>query len=142
MSLYLDASAMLPRIVEEQTSDSVDAFLNACVDPLLTSELGATEVASAMSRLVRMGQITSAQGLDRLTAFDSWREAAIQTVALEPADFRLANVYVRRFDLKLRAPDALHVAICFRHGLTLVTLDRRLVAAAQSLGVTARMPVP
>ena len=43
--------------------------------------------------------------------------------------------YVRRFDLALRAPDALHLAIARRLDATLVTLDRRLAAAAGELGI-------
>lgn len=48
---------------------------------------------------------------------------------------RLATVFVRRFDLKLRAPDALHAAACRRDDHLLVTLDKRLAAAALELGV-------
>ena len=44
-------------------------------------------------------------------------------------------IYVRRFDLALRAPDALHLAIARRLDATLVTLDRRLAAAAGELGI-------
>jgi uncharacterized protein len=52
-------------------------------------------------------------------------------------DVRLAGIYVRRFDLGLRAPDAVHIAIARRLDATLVTLDRRLAAAARELGVAA-----
>ena len=51
------------------------------------------------------------------------------------------TLYVRRFDLKLRAPDALHAAICRRLGMRLVTLDRRLAAAARALGIDVLVPV-
>jgi predicted nucleic acid-binding protein len=54
---------------------------------------------------------------------------------MHAADARLVYVYVRRFDLGLRAPDALHLAITRRLDATLVTLDRRLAAAANQLGV-------
>jgi uncharacterized protein len=53
---------------------------------------------------------------------------------------RLANTYVRRFKLKLRAPDALHAAICRRLELQLATLDRRLAAAARALGINVVVP--
>jgi predicted nucleic acid-binding protein len=52
---------------------------------------------------------------------------------------RLAYAYVRRFDLILRAPDALHIAIARRLDVALVTLDRRLANAAQALGITVEM---
>jgi predicted nucleic acid-binding protein len=56
------------------------------------------------------------------------------------ADIRLAGVFVRRFDLALRVPGALHLAIARRLDVALVTLDRRLATAAGELGVVAEMP--
>ena len=55
-------------------------------------------------------------------------------------DVRLAYAYVRRFDLALRAPDALHIAIDRRLDVSLATVDRRLAAAAGELGVTVEVP--
>jgi len=40
----------------------------------------------------------------------------------------------------LRAPDALHLAIARRIGATRATLDRRLLPAAQQLGVAVEIP--
>jgi predicted nucleic acid-binding protein len=40
----------------------------------------------------------------------------------------------------LRAPDALHAAICRRLDLILVTLDRRLAKAALELGIDVTIP--
>jgi predicted nucleic acid-binding protein len=56
------------------------------------------------------------------------------------ADARLAYAYVRRFDLRLRAPDALHLAIARRLDAALVTLDRRMAAAAKEFGVAVEVP--
>jgi predicted nucleic acid-binding protein len=42
---------------------------------------------------------------------------------------------VRRFALGLRTPDALHLAICRRLDLPLLTFDRRQAAAAAALGI-------
>ncbi len=53
----------------------------------------------------------------------------------ESADMRVASTFVRRFELGLRAPDALHVAVCHRLGLPLFTFDERQAAAAERLGV-------
>ena len=53
MSVYLDASIILPTMVEEAISEAVDRFLAASTD-LVISDFAAAEVASAMSRLVRM----------------------------------------------------------------------------------------
>jgi uncharacterized protein len=103
---------------------------------LLISDFAAAEVASALSRLVRMAVLTAADASARLADFDAWRAAMSLPVDLGASDARLAYIYVRRFDLGLRAPDALHLAIARRLDATLVTLDRRLAAAATELGVT------
>jgi hypothetical protein len=73
--------------------------------------------------------------LARLADFDAWRAAMSSPVEIVASDARLAYVYVRRFDLALRAPDAVHLAVSRRLDLRLVTLDRRLAAAARELGV-------
>lgn len=51
--------------------------------------------------------------------------------------FVAAGQFAEQFNLGLRAADALHVAIAAGHGATICTLDRRLVEAASTLGVSA-----
>ena len=140
MNLYLDASVLIPTLVEEQTSAAVRALFRICRD-LMVSDFAAAEVASALSRLVRMNRLTMTEAMERLADFDDWRAGATESAEVDPHDCRLANAYVRRFDLKLRAPDALHAAICRRLGLQLVTLDRRLAVAARELGIDVVVPV-
>jgi predicted nucleic acid-binding protein len=136
MSIYLDASFLTPTLVRESISDAVKAYLVANEQELLVSEFAAAEVASALSRLVRMGLLETADALARLADFEAWRAGASSPVDVHAADVRLAYTYVRRFELRLRAPDALHLAIARRIDATLVTLDRRLASAAEELGIT------
>lgn len=77
---------------------------------LLVSDFAAAEVAAALSRLVRMGLLAHADATERLADFDVWRAAMGTPADIHAADARLANAYVRRFELLLRAPDALHKA--------------------------------
>lgn len=142
MTAYLDASAILPALIEEAGSDAVDRFIAETEGDLVISEFAAAEVASALSRLVRTGLLDHADALARLADFDAWRAAAASDLDLQASDVRLANVYVRRFDLMLRAPDALHAAACRRADYLLVTMDRRLAAAADELGVRTRLLSP
>ena len=139
MSVYLDASVILPTLVEEPSSAIVDDFLTHCDEPLLISEFAAAEVASALSRLVRMGLLQPADAAERLADFDAWRAAASDNLDITPSDVRLAHVFVRRFDLRLRAPDALHAAACQREDLLLATRDQRLARAAEALGVRVKL---
>jgi len=135
VSLYLDASAIVPTLVEEAASRAIDARLMAASDALIVSDFASAEVASAISRLVRMKFLAAEHGATLLREFDAWRATATAGVDFQPADFRLADVFVRRFDLGLRAPDALHLAVCRRGDHTLMTVDRRLAAAAEALRV-------
>ncbi|HEV2098900.1 MAG TPA: type II toxin-antitoxin system VapC family toxin [Stellaceae bacterium] len=140
MTCYLDASVMLPILVKESASPVVDAFMATVRQAPWVSDFAAAEVASALSRLVRTGRLQAVDGTVSLADFDVWRAAMTRPAEIYAADVRLADVYVRRFDLGLRAPDALHLAIVRRLDATLVTLDRRLADAARELGVNIDIP--
>ncbi len=139
MSAYLDASVILPTLIEESASARVDQYLFSASEPLVVSEFAAAEVASALSRLVRMAQMDSGEAAARLASFDVWRAASTEDIDIRPADVRLAHLFVRRFDLMLRPPDALHAAVCRRADFLLVTMDKRLANAAEALGVRNRL---
>ncbi len=127
-------------LVEEECSAAVDAFMLAGGQELLAGDFAAAEVASALSRLVRTNLLQEQDALQRLGDFDIWRAAMSSPVDVHAANVRLANAYVRRFDHKLRAPGALHLATARRLDATLVTLDHRLAIAAGALGVGVMEP--
>jgi uncharacterized protein len=135
LTCYLDASVMLPILIKEPASAAVDAFMSTVQRELWVSDFAAAEAASALSRLVRIGRLQATDGAARLSDFDVWRTAMTKPAEIHAVDVRLAGAYVRRFDLALRAPDALHVAIARRLDVPLVTLDRRLATAARELGI-------
>ena len=135
MSHYLDASAIVPLLVEEASSPAVGAYIAGAGGPIIISDFAAAEFASALSRLVRMSLIARDAADILLREFDVWRASVTIGVEIVSADIRLANLFVRRFDLGLRTPDALHTAICQRGSHTLVTLDTRLATAAEALGI-------
>jgi len=139
VTAYLDASAILPILIEESGSSVVDRFITEGDEALVISEFAAAEVASALSRLVRTGILDVADAASRLADFDAWRTASTDDLDMQASDIRLANVFVRRFDLMLRTPDALHAAACRRENLTLVTFDKRLASAAEELGVRTKL---
>jgi predicted nucleic acid-binding protein len=139
MSIYLDTSVLIPTLVKEAASDAVEASLTRGQERLI-SDFAAVEVASVLSRFVRTGQLHAAEAVARLADFETWRAATSLPADLRAADARLAYAYVRRFELMLRAPDALHLAIANRLEATLVTLDRRMERAAQELGIAVEVP--
>ena len=135
MSVYLDASVLLTIVVKEPGSDAINQFLEEVDTTVWVSEFASAEVASALSRLLRMKNLSLRNAQDRLAAFDDWIAADANLVDVEGVDVRLAARFVRRFDLMLRAPDALHLAMCRRLNATIATLDRRLAVAAQALDI-------
>jgi predicted nucleic acid-binding protein len=139
VSLYLDASAIAPLFIEEGRSSLVSGFLASQTNTLAVSDFAVAEMASVLSRLVRMNMLTAKDAHERLEDFDYWRAGATTEIDLQAADARAANAIVRRFDLKLRTPDAVHAAICRRTGATLVTLDHRLAGAAGELGIACHI---
>jgi len=140
LTIYLDASVLIAVLAEEPASAAVRRFLRTHREDRLISDFAAAEVVSAISRLLRMRLLTEEEGSTRLADFDAWRAAASSAADMHAADARLAYAYVRRFDLRLRAPDALHLAIARRLDAALVTLDRRIAAAAKELGVAVEVP--
>jgi uncharacterized protein len=140
LSLYLDTSVLLPTLIQEEATPTVQTYMRATDQELLISDFAAAEVASALSRLVRTRLLDEVGAHSRLADFEAWRAATSSPIDLHAADARLAYIYVRRFDLALRAPDALHLAVARRLGATLVTLDRRMARAAAELGIAAQVP--
>jgi predicted nucleic acid-binding protein len=82
-----------------------------------------------------MNQLAAEEANARLADFEAWRAASSSPIDVHAADVRLAYAYVRRFELMLRAPDALHLAIARRLDATFATLDRRLAKVGQEIGV-------
>jgi predicted nucleic acid-binding protein len=56
------------------------------------------------------------------------------------ADIDAANRILRRLDVNLRTPDAIHIVIARRLQATLVTFDRIMAASARALGIGVAMP--
>ncbi len=137
--MYLDASALVPMQVDEPTSDVIRKLTIEYDGSLFISSLAAGEFASAMSRLVRMKLFTKEKAELRIGLFDVWTESTT-AVPVANADIIRAASLVRRFDLKLLMPDAIHAALCERHDLTLVTLDERLAEACGLIGVDVAVP--
>jgi len=140
VSLYLDASVLIPKLIEEPDTAAVEAYMAGTPEERLVSDFAAAEVASGLSRHVRTRRLSVGEASAALADFEIWRAANSSSVEVHAADVRLAYAYVRRFDLALRAPDALHLAIARRTEARLVSFDRRLLRSATALGIVAEMP--
>ena len=136
---YLDTSFLVALLTHEPSSPRAEEFARENSASLSVSDFAAAEFASMVSRRVRMREFTREQGRFALATLDDWLRA-VRWVELSPVDIALATTFLRRLDLTLRTPDAIHIAIARRLGATLVTFDRRMAAAAGALGAAVAEP--
>ena len=135
MNLYLDTSVLVALLAPDPLSDRASTFLGTAQDSLVVSDLAAAEFSSAIARLVRMGSMPEDDARARFADFDMWVERVAGRVGVEPTDMRRADLFLRRLDLTLLAPDAIHIAIAQRLNTTLATFDRKMAVSATLLGV-------
>lgn len=140
MSLYLDTSLLVAAMTNEEQTERIQTWLSSLQDQdLLISEWVATEFSSALSIKVRTGQIAAK---DRVAALALFRQIAANSFTFAPVTgehFRIAGRFAERYELGLRAGDALHLAIASEQGLTLCTLDHKLATAGVALATSTRL---
>ncbi len=135
MKAYLDTSVIIPLLTLDAHTFRARQFL-IDIEPILwISDFAAAEFASVIARRVRTGIITERDARQIFQTFDTWVANHAQRIDLEPGDAALAQSYIRRLDLTLLAPDALHIALAHRAGATLLTFDNKMAASALALGL-------
>lgn len=132
---YLDASAVVSLFIADKHSPIIRGYLRDQRPTVVIGDFAVAEFSAAVSRRVRMGEVTPAQGSHLLNVFDAWVAANAEPLDTEPSDVRVASAFVRRFELGLRAPDALHLAMCQRLDAALLSFDVRQTGAARQLGL-------
>ncbi|MES1944077.1 PilT protein domain-containing protein [Salinisphaera sp. PC39] len=136
--LYLDTRLLVAVLTPEaRTHDMQDWLASQAPGSLAISEWVLTEFSSALSMKTRMGDLGERQRAKVLSEFTSLVDDAFGIFPVVRADFRTAARFADQHDTGLRSGDALHLAIAFNHGACLCTLDKKLVAAADMLGVNA-----
>jgi predicted nucleic acid-binding protein len=137
--LYFDTSFLAPLILEEATSTKIEAlFAKLPVGELYVSHWTRVEFASLIAREVRMGGFAESDALLAIAQFDELVTDSFQIVTPGIADYELAKDTIQHFATKLRAGDALHLAIASNHGAqTFYTLDEGLLNAAKLMKVHA-----
>jgi uncharacterized protein len=139
--MLCDASVLVPLFVTETSSEAVMAMIEDAGQPFV-SDFAIGEVYSAISLRLRRREIQRSEADEILYDLDLWAEREARRVATETEDIGRAARLVRRFDLGLRMPDALHLAIAQRLDTPIATQDRRQAAAATALGLRVVTPDP
>ncbi|MDP3404399.1 MAG: type II toxin-antitoxin system VapC family toxin [Brevundimonas sp.] len=141
MPFYLDSSVLVAVIEDEPTRPLFDDLLMPGHDVVLVSDFTVAETSGALVALWRGDRRTPDSAAAELSRFDQVTADIATRVYVDRTDMAAAIEFVRRSDIVLRGPDAIHVAAAHRLGATLLTLDRGMAHAAAALGVSCLNPV-
>jgi hypothetical protein len=135
--VYVDTSALVPLFIREPNTDAVIDWLESSGERLAISEWTLVEFASAAAIKLRTGQATASlvkQAAARMREFTR-RHCTIAVPGRE--HFRRAAELAGDVALKLRAGDALHLAIAESlNTQAILCLDQAMIESAKSLGLT------
>ena len=135
MSTYLDTSVLVALFLTDMHTERARRIIGSG-DDLLLSDFAAAEFSSAISGFHRVGRLDAEAARSIFADFDAWSVHACRPVQLEPLDMRASDQFMRRLDLTLRTPDALHVAAAGRLRASLATFDVRMAEAGRRLNVS------
>lgn len=136
LSVYLDASVVVPLFLIDPFASRTKAFLAGQQNEVYVSDFVSAEFASVVGIRLRAKALTPGEARAAFSNFDEWTARYALETQTMPVDIRAATTMLRRLDLTLRAPDAISLAITTRLGADLATFDTRMAASAQKLSIS------
>ena len=134
--IYLDTSAAVPLFVREPASEAVDAWLESCTDPIISSDWTVTEFASALSIKVRRGEINARQARAAWKDFNAFCNSGLRLLPVSRNAFKEAAGMALNAASGLRSGDSLHLAMALEAGASgLSTADDMLENGAKAKGL-------
>lgn len=136
---YLDTSVLVACYLPESMSSKVQKRC-AGTDATAISGLSEVEFHSAVARRVRMGDLSRDDALKVLSQFKVHIDDRLYRMApVEQRDYMLARDWLATFHTPLRTLDALHLAVAFSNGFTVLTADKVLARSAKHFGVKHKL---
>jgi uncharacterized protein len=136
LSVYIDASVLVSFAVGEGHAADVRHWLNSrSQKEAVISPWCDTEVCSALGRKLRMHELSVDREAQVRLMWRTTMQGLLTVVPTHTVDFHHAADLCARPDLKLRAPDALHLAVARRLDLPLATFDTVMAEAAAALAI-------
>ena len=135
VSIYLDVNVIVALFVIDPLNDRADRAMRSLHGTLVVSNLSAAEFSSVVARRVRTRDLSASEARMAFSHFDAWCVRHARHIEIDGIDVSAATRMMRRLDLPLRTPDALHIAITQRTACTLLTFDRVMARVARVLGV-------
>ena len=134
--VYVDASAWIALFAKEPGCADLQDWLAGEPGVLLTARWCVVEVASGLSIKVRRGELLQSHATQLMDAFEQLVESQVSLLAVAAADYDLASSLCSNAQSRLRAGDALHLAIASRaQAGHLVTLDKVMASHAELMGI-------
>jgi predicted nucleic acid-binding protein len=134
--IYFDTSALVPVFIREPKSDAVIAWLESSDERLAISEWSVVEFASAAAIKVRTGQTAANVAKQALARVQEFAQKHCTVAVPGREEFRRAAELAADEALKLRAGDALHLAIAASLSARgIFCLDVAMIDSAKSLGM-------
>ncbi len=134
--IYVDTSALVPLFIREPKSEAVMGWIEASGERLAISEWSLVEFASAAAIKVRTGHTSATMARQAISRVREFAQKNCAVVVPGREEFRRAAELAGDDTLKLRAGDALHLALAASLGAKgVLCLDNEMIAGAKSLGM-------
>jgi predicted nucleic acid-binding protein len=134
--IYIDTSALVPAFIREPKSEAVLAWLENSGESMVISEWAITEFSSASAIKVRTGEIAATLAKQARARFLAFAQDHCSIAVPQRAEFRRAAELAGDVGLKLRAGDALHLAIAEASNVRgILCLDETMSAGAKKMGL-------
>jgi uncharacterized protein len=135
VKIYLDANAIVSFFIADSWTQRTASFLEKNTRPVVVSDFAAAEFSAVIARQVRRNQLTHDEARAAFISFDAWVARTDTREEIRSSDIGVAETLLRRFELNLKAPDAIHLAMAQRLDAMLLTFDSQMAAAARVLGI-------
>lgn len=134
--IYADTSALIPAFIREPKSDAVLAWFESSGARLIVSEWAIAEFSSGAAIKVRTGQLAPGIAKQARERFLAFVEEHCAIAVPQRSEFRRAADLAGHPELKLRAGDALHLAIAEASNVqSILCLDETMSNGAKAIGL-------
>jgi predicted nucleic acid-binding protein len=135
--IYVDTSPLVPVFNREPKREAVIGWIESSGERLAISEWSLVEFASAAAIKVRTGRATTNLAKQATARVHEFAQQHCTVAVPGREEFRRAAELAGDGALKLRAGDALHLAIAASLSAQgILCLDEAMIASARSLGMS------
>ena len=132
--VYLDTSFLVPLVLPDDMSTSVERFVHT-LSPgsLIVSQWSRVEFASLLGYLIRAKELNSRHSSKAMKIFEQILDDSCQVISPNIMDLKLATEILQEYYDGLNASEALHLAVARNNNAELfLTLNESLIKAAKS----------